>query len=176
MTSYCLAIEVDSTQKTAGLGYMLAFRVPDERPLPHDAMQQFKNWMNDVKEAVLNAGDRPFDSDAYTRKVALAELMYDIEKINAAYGFKIGSFDGKPAVSIHSTDPADRRISVNFGAEDGQIDVREEASQRRQPARITSHGKTYLLDTGAAQFPFASLNTQRAQNRLVQQYRGPSAL
>lgn len=150
--TYCLAIEAKSPHIEGGLGYLLSFRTSGE--LPPEKTPGFSAWAQAVRTAVLDAGDQPFNPDPYTRKVAIAELMYEIEKINSLHGFKIEGSAQRPAVEVQSSNPHDKRIQANFLGEDGRFDVVEKPSLLGLPGRIQEDGKTSVLDADTAAFPF----------------------
>ncbi len=152
--TYCLAIDVKSPHIDGGLGYMLSFRTPDAAT-PPEKTPGFDAWTTAVRAAVQDAGDQPFNPDDYTRKVAIAELMYEIEKINSAHGFKIEGTATRAAVEVQSSNPHDKRILVNFSGEDGQFDVIEKKSAQYIPGRIGEDGRVTVLDAKTTAFPFA---------------------
>lgn len=151
--TYCLAIDVKSPHIDGGLGYMLSFRTPDSKISPEQT-PGFDAWAKAVRAAVIDAGDQPFNPDAYTRKVAIAELMYEIEKINSAHGFKIESTGNRPAVEVHSSNPHDKRVQINFAGEDGQFDVIEKRSAQYIAGTITEEGRITVMDANEASYPF----------------------
>ena len=153
--TYCLAIEVASAHIDNGLGYLVSFEAKDDTPPA--SHPDFKAWSTQLKNAVIRAGDQPFNPDPYTRKVAVAELMYEIEKLNSAYGFTIGTHGTTPAVHVQSTNPHDKRIHINFSDEDGQLDVVEKKSLLQDPARIAENGKVTVLNGHTRSFPFTPL-------------------
>ncbi|MFN7115102.1 MAG: hypothetical protein ACK4PK_12175 [Alphaproteobacteria bacterium] len=152
--TYCLAIDVKSPHIDGGLGYMLTFRTADGSSNPEQA-EGFGAWANAVRTAVLDAGDQPFNPDPYTRKVAIAELMYEIEKINSAHPFKIESTATRAAVEIQSSHPDDKSIRISFLGNDGQIDVAEKKSPQFMQGRGGENGRITVLDSTTTAFPFA---------------------
>lgn len=151
---YCLTVEIESKAIAGGLGYMVAFTLPDGKLQPAQ-MAEFSNWHDDVKNAVLRAGDQVFATDAYTRKLAIAELMNELSALNGAYPIHIGGAKGLPAVQIQSSNPHDARIDIDFSAKEGHFIVKERAQTRPAPAslRIGGHGQTGLIEA-AREFPF----------------------
>jgi hypothetical protein len=150
--TYCLAIDVKSPHIDGGLGYLLTFR--SEKAGTPEQAEDFEAWTDAVRRAVLDAGDQPFNPDPYTRKVAIAELMYEIEKLNSAYPFKIEGTATRAAVEIQSSHPQDKRILVNFLGDDGQIDVVEKKSPQYLQGRIGENGRVTVLDAKTTAFPF----------------------
>jgi hypothetical protein len=112
-----------------------------------------------LKDAVIRAGDQPFNPDPYTRKVAIAELMYEIEKLNSAYDFKIDAHGVAPAVSVQSSNPHDKRVCINFSDEDGQLDVTSKKPLITIPGRITQNGKITVQEGTERHFPFTPMRT-----------------
>ncbi|HRI76471.1 MAG: hypothetical protein H3C49_00420 [Alphaproteobacteria bacterium] len=151
--TYCLAIDVKSPHIDGGLGYMLTFHAKDSKTSP-EKTEGFDAWADAVRTAVRDAGDQPFNPDPYTRKVAIAELMYEIEKINSAHPFVIEGTATRPAVEVQSSNPHDKRIVVNFTGEDGQFDVVEKRSRQYIPGRIGEDGRVTVLDSKETTFPF----------------------
>lgn len=151
--TYCLAIDVKSPHIESGLGYMLTFHAKDAKAHPEQT-EGFDAWAAAVRSAVEEAGDQPFNPDPYTRKVAIAELMYEIEKINSAYPFVIGGNATRPAVEVQSSNPRDNRIVIDFTGEDGQFDVAEKKSRQSIPGRICGEARTMVLEGKTATFPF----------------------
>lgn len=154
---YSLAIEVESAHIDHGLGYLVSFETQDKA---HPAQNpDFAAWSSELKAAVIRAGDQPFNPDPYTRKVAIAELMYEIEKLNSAYGFKIDAHGGAAAVTVQSSNPHDKRVCINFSDEDGGLDVVSKNPLSAVPGRITENGKTTVLNGTVQSFPFTPLRT-----------------
>jgi len=151
--TYCLAIDVKSPHIDGGLGYLLTFHTKDGK-LPPEQTAGFDAWTDAVRTAVLDAGDQPFNPDPYTRKVAMAELMYEIEKINSAHPFKISGTATRAAVEVQSSHPGDKRILINFAEEDGQIDVVEKKSPQYMEGRIGENGRVTVVDSKTSVFPF----------------------
>lgn len=152
-TTYCLAIDVKSPHIDGGLGYLLTFSA-DAKHSPEDT-PGFEDWSRAVRRAVMEAGDQPFNPDPYTRKVAVAELMYEIEKINSAHPFKIGGNGARAAVEIQSSHPHDKSIQINFTGEEGQIEVVEKQSPQHMIGRINENGRVTVMDSKTTAFPFA---------------------
>jgi len=155
--TYSLAIEVESAHIDHGLGYLISFEFagkqsPEEHP-------DFSAWSSQLKDAALRAGDQPFNPDPYTRKVAIAELMYEIEKLNSAYDFKIDAHGAAPAVTVQSSNPQDSRICINFADEDGQLDVTSKKPLVSIPGRITQNGRITVLEGAERHFPFTPLRS-----------------
>ncbi len=155
--TYSLAIEVESAHIDHGLGYLISFELagkthPEQHP-------DFSAWSSQLKDAVIRAGDQPFNPDPYTRKVAIAELMYEIEKLNSAYDFKIDAHGVAPAVSVQSSNPHDKRVCINFSDEDGQLDVTSKKPLITIPGRITQNGKITVLEGTERHFPFTPMRT-----------------
>lgn len=153
--TYCLAIEVKSEHIEGGLGYLIAFQNTQNNPQPPEQSPDFGAWSQKMRDVVRDAGDAPFNPDPYTRKVAIAELMYEIEKANAAFSFKIEGNAAIPAVQVQSTNPHDKRIWINFADEDGQIEVVEKKSLQLVPCKISEDGKISVIDGKTRAFPFA---------------------
>jgi len=156
--TYCLAIDVKSPHIDGGLGYMLTVRTADGKSNPEQT-EGFDVWANAVRTAVLDAGDQPFNPDPYTRKVAIAELMYEIEKINSAHPFKIEGTDSRAAVEVQSSHPDDKSIAINFLGDDGQIDVAEKKSPQFLQGRVGENGRITVLDGKTTAFPFSPAAT-----------------
>lgn len=150
--TYCLAIDVKSPHIDGGLGYLLTFR--SEGAGNPEQAEGFDAWAHAVRTAVLDAGDQPFNPDPYTRKVAIAELMYEIEKLNSVHPFKIENTATRAAVEIQSSHPQDKRILISFLGEDGQIDVVEKKSPQYMQGRIGENGQITVLDAKTTAFPF----------------------
>lgn len=153
--TYSLAIEVESPHIDHGLGYLISFEYagkqsPEEHP-------DFSAWSSQLKDAALRAGDQPFNPDPYTRKVAIAELMYEIEKLNSTYDFKVGAHGAVPAVTVQSSNPQDHRVCINFADEDGQLDVTSQSPLVSIPGRITQNGRITVLAGAEDHFPFTPL-------------------
>lgn len=151
--SFCLTVEVKSAQIENGLGYMVAFRLPKGVDNP-DESAEFKAWAAAVQEAVLRAGDLPFNHDPYTKKVAISELMHELAEINKAFGICIGGTEGMPAVQIHSTNPFDNEIDIDLTDADGAFRVTERTLHDRQRAQVVDHGRTGVLSGNRKDFPF----------------------
>ncbi len=152
--SYCLTIEVKSDHIENGLGYMVAFRLPPGIHSPAEA-KDFSNWSEEVRKAVLTAGDLPFHADNYTRKLALAELMHDLDTLNKKYDIQIGFIDHTPALQIRSTNPFDKEISADFEDEAGHFTVTETSLADRQQAKVEKHGKMAVVEgLKTKDFPF----------------------
>lgn len=151
--TYCLAIDVKSPHIDGGLGYLLSFRTPDAKISPEQT-PGFDAWAKAVRSAVQDAGDQPFNPDAYTRKVAIAELMYEIEKINSAYAFKIEGTADRPAVEVQSSNPHDKRVQINFAGEDGHFEVVEKRSAQYIAGAIAEDGRITVLDGDTVSYPF----------------------
>lgn len=155
--TYSLAIEVESAHIDHGLGYLISFELAGSKhPENHP---DFADWSAQLKDAVIRANDQPFNPDPYTRKVAVAELMYDIEKLNSRYDFKIDAHGTAPAVTVQSSNPHDKRICINFGDEDGQLDVKAKKPLVGIPGRITENGKTTVITGTVNHFPFTPVRT-----------------
>jgi len=167
--SYCLTVEVGSETIENGLGYLVAFTLADPSKTP-DQTPGFAQWANDVRDAVLRAGDQVFDPDPYSKKLAIAELMNDLAELNKKSSVKIGGIAGVPAVQIQSTNPYDARIEVDFTAADGQFNVVEKSLADLARRKISGHGQTGLTDGTRAHFPFVQ---QPAIVPRKQAHRGP---
>ncbi len=151
--SYCLTVEVKSETIENGLGYLVAFSLPDDRFKPGE-MHEFSEWCEGVKEAVLRAGDQVFDSDPYTKKLAIAELMNAFEELNARFSIRIGGQPGEPTVQIQSTNPYDSQIDISFSGADGQFQVSEHGLHDLQRSKVDENGKTGLVEGTPHHFPF----------------------
>ncbi len=151
--SYCLTVEVGSDSIKNGLGYMVTFSVPDEKVSPQ-ATPGFTQWSDQVRDAVLRAGDQVFDPDTYTKKVAIAELMYELSVLSGTSGIIIASDGRVPAVQIQSTNPYDPRIEINFTSTDGDFHVSEKSLSDLERRKITGHGATGVQEAGRGHFPF----------------------
>lgn len=151
--SYCLTVEVKSETIENGLGYMIGFSLPDDRLQPAQ-IADFTEWSERVKTAVLRAGDQVFDPDPYTRKLALAELMNELNHLNERYTLRIGGTGDVPAVQIQSTNPYDKQIEIEFTGNDGEFTVTERSLQDLQRAKVDENGKTGLLEGTTRHFPF----------------------
>lgn len=151
--SFCLTVEVKSETIENGLGYMIAFSLPDEKLQPVQ-MADFPEWSERVKKAVLRAGDQVFDPDPYTRKLAVAELMNELTHLNDTYAIRIGGQIDVPAVQIQSTNPYDKQIEIEFTGSDGEFAVTERSWQDLQRAKVDENGKTGLVEGTRRHFPF----------------------
>ena len=152
--SYCLTVEVGSDSIKNGLGYMITFSLPDDTVAPQ-ATPGFTQWSDKVRDAVLRAGDDVFSPDSYTKKLAIAELMYELSVLNGESGINIVSSVRVPAVQIQSTNPYDPRIEVNFTNTDGDFHVTEKSLSDLERRKITGHGATGVQEAGRGHFPFA---------------------
>lgn len=150
---YCLTIEVKSEHIENGLGYLVAFSLPQGNFSP-DQMPEFGPWSERVRSAVLRAGDQPFNPDPYTRKVAIAQLMHTLQDINKEFGIQIGNTGTAPAVQIHSTNPFDNKIHVDFTGEEGEFHVEEYGLNDGPRPTVKEHGKTRIIEGGGNDFPF----------------------
>jgi hypothetical protein len=151
--TYCLTVEVKSEMIENGIGYMVAFGLPEGVDDPAK-LSDFTAWMDSVKNAVLRAGDQVFDPDLYTKKLAIAELMNELSQLNERFSPRIGGQAGVPAVQIQSTNPFDNQIEIDFTGEDGQFSVTERGMQDLQRAKVEDNGKTGLIDGARRDFPF----------------------
>ena len=152
--SYCLTVEVKSETIENGLGYLVAFSLPDDRFKPAE-MHEFSEWCEGVKAAVLRAGDQVFDPDPYTKKLAIAELMNAFDELNARFSIRIGGQPGEPTVQIQSTNPYDNQIDVSFsGDDDGTFHVKEHGLHDLQRSKVDENGKTGLVEGTPHHFPF----------------------
>lgn len=151
--SYCLTVEVKSAQIENGLGYLIGFQLPNDDVTP-DQLSEFSSWCDRVKDAVLQCGDEPFSPDAYTRKVAIAELMHALDDINRNFNIQIGNSGVVPAVQIHSTNPFDNKITIDFTPEQGNFRVTERGIADLERARVNEHGKMRIVDGNHQDFPF----------------------
>ncbi|HYD17167.1 MAG TPA: hypothetical protein VEF76_01645 [Patescibacteria group bacterium] len=151
--TYCLTIEVESKTITNGLGYMVAFNLPDD---DEKILRQkgFQAWADQVKDAVLSAGDAVYDCDPYTKKLAIAELMNELADLNAASPIQIAGDAEVPAVQIQSSNPYDNRIEIDFTDADGHYSVIEKGLADLERRTITAHGATGLVDGTRRHFPF----------------------
>lgn len=121
---YCLSVAVASDFVENGLECKVAFCLPPGSNSPSD-MPEFLAWQEDVKTAILNMGDQCLHPDAYTKKLALAELMHDLAAINKCYGIQIIGTPQIPTVQIISTNPFDNMIEIRFSGFDGAYKVAE---------------------------------------------------
>ena len=151
--SYCLTVDVKSDHIENGLGYMIGFRLPADNMVPSQ-MAEFTKWSDEIKSAVLTAGDLPFNPDPYTKKVAIAELMHTLDDINRRYNIQVGLLKDIPAVQIHSSNPYDNQISVDFTDTDGHFRITDVTLADKERARVNEHGKTAVIDTDKSRFPF----------------------
>jgi hypothetical protein len=154
--SFCLTVEVKSETIENGLGYMIAFSLPDDKLQPAQ-MGDFPAWSERVKTAVLRAGDQVFDPDPYTRKLALAELMNELTHLNDTYSIRIGGHSDVPAVQIQSTNPYDKEIEIEFTGSDGEFSVTERSWQDLQRSKVEENGKTGLVEGTRRHFPFTKV-------------------
>ena len=151
--SYCLTVEVKSETIENGLGYMIAFSLPDDKLQPGQ-VADFSDWAEQVKAAVLCAGDQVFDSDPYTKKLAIAELMNELAELNDRFSVRIGGQPGEPTVQIQSTNPYDPQIDISFSGADGTFSVREHGLHDLQRSKVDENGKTSLVEGTPHHFPF----------------------
>ena len=160
MTSFRLAIELTSQDITNGLGYFVTFSIPTDA-LPVDAefekTDEFKAWAADVKSAVQRAHDQPFSHDNYTRKVALTELMFELSTLNDRHIFQIGFKGGISAVEIHSSNPHDPRLLIDFVDRDGNFTVEHKAAALQKSGRIHENGHSFVTDVDNCSFPFKTV-------------------
>jgi hypothetical protein len=153
-TSYFLTVEVESPHIEGGLGYMLAFRIEDRNAVACGREDAFDAWREEVRQTVLRAGDTVFSADSYTRKLAIAELMYEIEKINSLSGIKIGGVENIPAVTIQSTNPHDKKIAIDFIDDCGQLSVTETQNDIAPGSYVRHHGRAAIAPASQTEFPF----------------------
>lgn len=151
--SYCLTVEVKSETIENGLGYMIAFSLPDDRLQPGE-LHDFSAWCDEVKAAVLRAGDQVFDPDPYTKKLAIAALMNDFADLNEQFSIRIGGPPGEPTVQIQSTNPYDNQIDIAFTGSDGEFRVSEHGLHDLQRSKVDENGKTGLVEGTPHHFPF----------------------
>lgn len=151
--SYCLTIEVQSAHIEGGVGYMVAFMLPDKTQNPAD-YPEFADWSKEVRRAVIGTGDEAFNPDPYSRKLALANLMHELDDINRRYNIRIGYIDDVPAVQIHSTNPFDTQIEADFSDEEGNFHVIETNPAVAPSAHVHENGKTGIIEAGRKTFPF----------------------
>ncbi len=163
--SYCLTIDVKSDHIENGLGYMIGFRLPAGNMTPLE-MAEFPKWSAEVRSAVLTAADLPFSSDPYTKKIAIAELMHAIDDINRRYNIQIGLLKDVPAVQIHSSNPYDNQINIDFTDLSGQFRVTEVSLADKERARVNEHGRTGVIDTDKTRFPFEKSPPNQAPRKL----------
>lgn len=153
MKSYCLTVEVASENIKSGLGYMVAFRLPEGVSAPA-ALPEFGRWQEEVRTIVLRAGDLCFYPDAYTKKLAIAEMVHDLSLLNDKYAIQITAFPRVPTVQIHSTNPFDPIIEISFaGAGDHYKVFEKDFCDLHRPA-VSGHGKTGLTEAARKHFPF----------------------
>lgn len=151
--SYCLTIDVKSAHIENGLGYMIGFSLPAGNLEPAQ-MAEFDIWSEEVKAAVLKAGDLPFNPDPYTKKLAIAELMHSLNDINRRYNIQIGFARDVPAVQIHSANPYDSQIDIDYTDREGHFRVVETRLADKERSRVHEHGKTAIVDSAKSRFPF----------------------
>lgn len=151
--AYCLTVEVESKHIENGLGYLVAFALPDDKFEPAQ-MTEYPEWAEKVKQAVLRAGDQVYNPDPYTKKLAIAELMNEFEELNAAYSIQITGSPDLPALQIQSTNPYDSRLEIDFTGKEGEFTVVEKGLSDLERRTISSHGKTGLVDGARRHFPF----------------------
>lgn len=156
-TAHCLTVEVKGqTNAATGVGYMIAFSLPanlrHSDPASHPS---FTAWSVAVRDIIMATGDLPFHTDPYTRKTALANLMHDLAELNRRYPLRIGvDTGGVPAVQIHSTNPLDRQIELDFTGEDGTFSVIERNPQVTTTAEVREQGRIGLMAAARKVFPF----------------------
>jgi hypothetical protein len=155
---WCLTVEVKSDTIENGIGYMIAFSLPDGTSAP-EKLPDFTLWAEQVKAAVLRAGDQVFDSDPYTKKLAIAELMNELSDLNGRFSARIGGFPGVPAVQIQSTNPYDNQIEIDFSRTEGEFHVVERGLHDLQRAKVEENGKTGLVEGARRHFPFTKAPT-----------------
>lgn len=155
MKSYCLTVQVKSASIENGLGYMIAFSLPEGRDSP-DLCPAFSAWSEEVKSAVLKAGDGVFSAETYDKKHHIAQLMQDLDDINKKYDIRIGGVAGVPAVQVHSTNPFDNQIEIDFTGDEGHFTVVEKGLADLQRSCVSEHGKTKVIEGGRKHFPFES--------------------
>jgi hypothetical protein len=151
--AYCLTVEVKSETIENGLGYMIAFSLPDDRLQPAQ-LADFSEWSEKVKAAVLRTGDKVFDPDPYTKKLAIAELMNTFSELNEGYSIQIGGPAGEPTVQIQSTNPYDNQIDIAFTGSDGQFQVSEHGLHDLKRSKVDENGRTSLVEGTPHHFPF----------------------
>lgn len=152
--TWCLTVEVESKAITNGLGYMIAFTLPEDAETPA-ASPQFAEWSQKVRDAVVRAGDQVFDPDPYTKKLAIAELMHTLADLNTAYDIKVvDGADPVPAVQIQSSNPYDNRIEIDFTDKDGHFAVNEKGLADLERRVIAAHGHIDVVDGARRHFPF----------------------
>lgn len=151
--SYCLTVEVESAHIKGGIGYMIAFSLPDDDASP-SRFPELAAWKEDVKKIVLRTGDMCFYPDAYTKKLAIAGMVDDLLSLNRKYSIKISSTPQAPAVQIHSTNPFDPVIEIDFdGSGAGHRTCEKDFSDLHRPT-VSRHGKTSLTAATRKYFPF----------------------
>lgn len=150
---YCLTVEVKSSHIAGGVGFMVAFTLPSGYAAPADH-PEFETWRDGVRAAVMRTGDQVFHHDAYTRKLAIANLMHELADLNRGFDLQVGGTPGTPAVQIHSTNPFDSQIEADFTGEDGAFRVIEKNPAHVPSATVAHNGKTGLIEAGRKNFPF----------------------
>jgi len=150
---YCLTVEVESKAIKNGLGYMIAFTLPDDSKTPLQT-KEFTDWADKVRAAVLRAGDQIYDPDPYTKKLAIAELMNELSDLNATHGIQIVGGKDLPAVQIQSTNPYDNRVEIDFTGKDGHFNVVEKSLADLERRAIAAHGHTDVVEGTRRHFPF----------------------
>lgn len=157
MASFRLAVELTSQDITNGLGYFVTFSLPSGA-LPPDADFEkdpaFSDWKNDVLDVVTRAGDLPFSGDDWTRKVAIAQMMNELAELNDRHIFQIGFKNNVPAVEIHSSNPHDPRLALDFTDRDGGFTLEHHKAARGGFGRIRENGRHFVTDVNNFDFPF----------------------
>lgn len=151
--AYYLTIEVKSEHLEDGLGYMVAFSLPEDVSSPID-MPEFGAWEAEVRKAVLAAGDQCLHKDPYVKKLALASLMHDLAELNARCDIQVGFLADAPAVQIFSTNPYDNTIEIDFTDRDGHHKINETGLSDFHNAAVIENGRTGLTDITRRHFPF----------------------
>lgn len=164
--SYCLTVDVKSDHIANGLGYMIGFRLPADNMEPSQ-MAEFPRWSEEVRRAVLEAGDLPFNPDPYTKKLAIADLMQALDDINRKYNIQIGFVKDVPAVQIHSSNPYDNQIDIDFSGTSGKFRVTETSLADRERARVVEHGRTGIVDADKGRFPFEKSPPSAAPRKIA---------
>lgn len=150
-----LTIDVKSEHIENGLGYMVGFTLPEGTFATPAQTPGFDEWSQKVRDAVTRTGDQPFNPDPYTKKLALAELMDEFERLNGLFPvFQIGRLEDAPALQIHSSNPFDKKISVDFSDKEGHISITETPSALLPKARIDEPGRIGLTENPEKGFPF----------------------
>jgi hypothetical protein len=159
--SFRLAIDVDSAEIDNGLGYMIAFSVPKDcfdAGVCFETTPEFALWRKAVIEAVTQSADQPFSPDNWTRKVAIAELMNELARLNDSHVFQIGHITNVAAVEIHSSNPDDPRLQLDFIGREGACNTQARHDVPKSFGKIGSNGRAVITNLDSLAFPFEPLD------------------